>query len=301
MPLGFYWLDRLGRWPRGRLYALFAITTLLVATADYFSGERYTVYVLYFPIVAVGCWLLGMRAAVVLSLFASILWIADDVLAPPEPTPYLAKYWQAITRFIVFVAFAYTLTRLRAALARERYLSRYDELTGLANRASLFEIGKRDIARCHRSGQPLTAVFIDLDDFKQVNDRYGHADGDKVLQAVAAAIRKTTRETDIAARIGGDEFAILLPETTYEAAELYIPRLQECLRAGLQHHGQLVTVSIGVATYTSPPLMLDEILKVADDLMYVVKRRDKNSMKHTLVDGTDCHTDDQPDLTPVLN
>ncbi|HTQ39210.1 MAG TPA: GGDEF domain-containing protein [Pirellulales bacterium] len=300
MPLGFYWLDRLGRWPRPWLYALFAISTLLVATADYFSGERYTVYVLYFPIVALGCWLLGMRAAVVLSFFASILWIADDVLSPPEPMPYLAKYWQAGMRFIVFVAFAYMLTRLRTALARERFLSRYDELTGLANRASLFESGQRDVARCRRAGRSLTAVFIDLDEFKRVNDTYGHAEGDKVLQVVAETIRQTTRESDISARIGGDEFVVISPDMTFDDAERYISRLQEELKRSMRDHVWPVTFSIGVATFLSPPPMLDDIVKIADDLMYVVKRRAKNAVKHTLVDGCDSSAHEQTKLETML-
>src|SRR5215471_21642786 len=100
MALGFNWIERMSRWPRVALYLLFTAAMLLVATADYFSGERFTIYVLYFPIVALGCWVMGMRAAVVLSFFASILWILDDVFAPPEPMPYLAKYWQALTRFV---------------------------------------------------------------------------------------------------------------------------------------------------------------------------------------------------------
>jgi diguanylate cyclase (GGDEF)-like protein len=300
MPLGFYWLDRLNRWPRGRLYALFAVSMLLVASADYFSGERYTVYVLYFPIVAVGCWLLGLRAAIVLSLFASTLWIMDDILAPPEPTPYLAKYWQAATRFMVFVAFAYMLTRLRTALVRERYLSRNDELTGLANRTSLFEIGQHDIARCRRSGRPLTAVFIDLDDFKRINDRYGHGEGDRVLQAVAKAIRQTTRECDITARIGGDEFVVVLPEMTFEAAEHYIARLQQSLQTNVETLGHVVTFSIGAATFLSLPALVDDILKTADDLMYVVKRRAKNATKHTLVDVDGIRAGDRPELKPTM-
>lgn len=283
MSLGIHWIEHMSRWPRVGLYLLFAAAMLLVATADYFSGERYTVYVLYFPVVALGCWLLGMRAAIVLSLFASILWILDDVFAPPEPLPYLAKYWQAAMRFAVFVSFAYVLTRLRAALARERFLSHYDELTGLANRALLFEIGQRDLSRCHRMDRPLTAVFIDLDDFKLVNDRFGHAEGDRVLITVANAIREATREADIAARIGGDEFVVILPEMTFEGAEAYITRLQEQLRASVAKIGHSVTFSIGAATFASTPMMLDEVMKTSDDLMYVVKRRAKNATKHTLV------------------
>src|SRR5262245_36125903 len=168
-------INRLSRWPRWALYSLFAALTLGVAVIDWASGERYTVYVLYFPIVALGCWLLGMRAAIVLSFAASVLWIVDDFFSPPEPLPYLAKYWQALTRFIVFIVFANVLNRLHRAMRREYHLSHYDELTGLSNRASLFEGGPRDLSRCRRNGQPLTAIFIDLDQFKNVNDLYGHA------------------------------------------------------------------------------------------------------------------------------
>src|SRR5262249_23904668 len=189
--------------------------------------------------------------------------------------------------------------RLRTSLARERYLSRYDELTGLANRASLFEIGQRDIARCRRAGRPLTAVFIDIDDFKHVNDYFGHGDGDKVLQTIATAIRETTRESDIVARIGGDEFVVILPEMSYELAEHYITRLQDHLRSCVDEHGHDVTLSIGAATYMSPPGMLDEILKTADDMMYVVKRRAKNALKHTLIEGTNSHDGETVELNPT--
>ena len=276
-------LTRLTRVLARPLAIAFAIAMLLVATADYYSGERFTVYVLYFPIVAVGCWVLGMRAAVVLSIFASVLWIADDVFAPPEPMPYAAKYWQAITRFVVFVAFAYTLTRLRAALARERYLSRYDELTGLSNLASLFEIGKRDIARCHRSGQPLTAVFIDLDDFKQVNDHYGHAEGDKVLQAVATAIRQSTRETDIAARIGGDEFAIIQEDAAnqHEGAIALALRIIHAVSEpfDLDGHEASIGTSIGIALAPENGVEPEALLKSADLALYDAKANGRNDFR----------------------
>ena len=148
------WLNRLSRWPRSRCYLLLVGLMLAVAVADYYSGERYTVYVLYFPIVALSCWLLGLRTALVISFFSSVLWIADDIFAPAEPIPYLAKYWQALTRFLVFASFAYVLSRLRATMRREYQLSHFDELTGLANRASLFENGLRDVSRCRARRTP---------------------------------------------------------------------------------------------------------------------------------------------------
>ncbi len=276
-------IDRLSRWPRAALWALFFALTLGVAVADWLSGERYTVYVLYFPIVSLGCWLLGFRAAVVLSFFSSILWIVDDVFCPPDPIPYLAKYWQALTRFAVFVAFAYALTRMRRAMNREYQLSHYDQLTGLSNRASLFEGGPRDLARCRRNKQPLTAIFIDLDQFKNVNDRFGHAEGDRVLQAVADCVRCNTRDSDLTARFGGDEFVILAAEMDYDAARRFIYRMQSKLREAMALRNWPVTFSIGAATFIIPPASIDEVLKIADDLMYSVKRTLKDSIKHELV------------------
>src|SRR5215471_931598 len=278
-------IEHLKCWPRAGLYALFAVLTLAVAAIDFVSGERFTVYVLYFPIIASACWLVGLRPAIVLSFFASTLWIADDIFVPPEPIPYLAKYWQATTRFLVFVAFAYSLSRLRIALSREQFLSHFDELTGLANRASLFEMGQRDVARCFRPERPLTAIFIDLDQFKEVNDRFGHSEGDAVLRITSETIRQECRESDLPARIGGDEFVVLAPEMTFEAAHQYTERLQTKLRAAMEEFGWPVTFSIGAATYNSPPPNLDQIIKTADDLMYVVKHRQKDAVKHVLVDA----------------
>jgi diguanylate cyclase (GGDEF)-like protein len=281
------WLSRLGRWPRSRCYLLLVGLMLAVAVADYFSGERYTVYVLYFPIVALSCWLLGLRTALVLSFFSSILWIVDDIFAPPEPIPYLAKYWQALTRFLVFAGFSYVLSRLRTTMKREYHLSHFDELTGLANRTSLFENGQRDVSRCRRTERPLTAVFVDLDHFKQVNDRSGHAAGDLVLRAVANAILESTRDTDLTARIGGDEFVIVAPEMSYEAAQHYTERLQQKLRQAMQRGGWPVTFSIGAATFNYPPLLLDDVVKVADDLMYDVKHKQKDAVHLCLVEAAE--------------
>ncbi len=287
-------VDRLSRWPRSALWALFWGLIFLVGVADWLSGERYTVYILYFPIVALGSWLLGFRAAIALSFVSSILWIVDDIFSPPEPLPYLAKYWQAFTRFVVFVGFAYALARLRKAMSHEYRLSHFDELTGLSNRTSLFEVGQRDLARCRRAGRPLTAIFIDVDDFKRVNDNFGHAEGDRVLKAAAACIRQHTREEDLSARIGGDEFVILAAEMDFEAAAAFATRLRQRLGEAMSHRQWAVTFSIGVATFVRPPSAVDEVIKAADDLMYGVKRTAKNSIKHALLEYV------EPEMTESL-
>ena len=140
-------------------------------------------------------------------------------------------------------------------------------------------------------------MFVDLDHFKLVNDRSGHAAGDLVLRAVANAILESTRDTDLTARIGGDEFVIVAPEMSYNAAQHYTERLQQQLRQAMQRGGWPVTFSIGAATFNYPPLLLDDVVKVADDLMYDVKHKQKDAVHLCLVEAADI--DETPRWKPA--
>ena len=188
---------------------------LAVAVADYFSGERYTVYVLYFPIVAISCWLLGLRWRWCCRSLAPFCGLSTTSLHHRNRF----RIWRSTGRrsrgFWCSPDFLTSCRLPHPAMKREYHLSHFDELTGLANRTSLFENGQRNVSRCRRTERPLTAVFVDLDHFKLVNDRSGHAVGDFVLRAVANAILECTRDTDLTARIGGDEFVIIAPEMSY--------------------------------------------------------------------------------------
>jgi diguanylate cyclase (GGDEF)-like protein len=281
----FKFLDHLSSWPKPLLFAMFTVFTLLIGLYDYLTHEQAAVSVLYFPLISIACWVVGFRSAITLSLLACLLWILDDLAMPNRPWPKAFKYWQTAMNFLVYVAFAYMLAKLKTTMQWQHRISRSDELTGLSNRVALFDDGRRDLVRCRRNGRPLTAVFIDLDEFKQVNDLYGHAEGDKVLRTAANCLRLNTRESDLTARIGGDEFVVLAPEMSYEAAQRYAERLQRCFLAEMSRQGWPVTVSLGVATFNSPPGTVDELVKEADALMYAAKRLQKNSIKHCLVDS----------------
>jgi diguanylate cyclase (GGDEF)-like protein len=154
-----------------------------------------------------------------------------------------------------------------------------DSLTGLANRRSLEESLRSEIARAARFSDTICVVLADLDDFKQVNDHYGHAAGDEVLKAFAGALRKTVRESDVAGRWGGEEFALVLPGTDAEGGA----RLAERARAAIEArqvkmpNGDLcsVTASFGVAAYPESR-ELSEILAAADSALYAAKGAGKN-------------------------
>lgn len=174
-------------------------------------------------------------------------------------------------------------------LRRAEALSVTDDLTELYNSRYLNQVLRRESKRASRSGRPLSLVFLDLDGFKGVNDRYGHLAGSRALVEAAGVIRGSARETDVAARFGGDEFAIILPDTGSEGAEAVARRVCERI-AG---HGFLageglqltLTVSVGVATLPDVAASAEELLHAADIAMYAVKASGKNGVRIAQADG----------------
>jgi diguanylate cyclase (GGDEF)-like protein len=179
---------------------------------------------------------------------------------------------------------AYVLTTLNLALARAEHLARTDHLTGVANARYFFEVAGAELNRVQRYARPLTVAYIDVDDLKPVNDRLGHGAGDTLLRVVAQSIRVRVRKSDMVARVGGDEFALLLPEAGYEAAEAAVRKIHASLGQVMHNRGWRVTFSIGVVTCISPPdTTLEELIRVADGLMYSVKRSGKNQIRHEIL------------------
>ncbi|HEY9100548.1 sensor domain-containing diguanylate cyclase [Chitinimonas sp.] len=171
---------------------------------------------------------------------------------------------------------------LQEALQRAEYLAATDVLTGLANRRALFEKLEHELARCRRYGTPLSAVLIDLDHFKRVNDEHGHDAGDLVLRNVGQLITASIRSVDIAARYGGEELCVLLPQTAQQGALAFAEALRGKL-AALQHElGSTtitVTASLGVAS-VDPALDCDaaQLIKAADQALYAAKDGGRNQV-----------------------
>ncbi len=162
-------------------------------------------------------------------------------------------------------------------------LSVTDDLTHLYNSRYLNQVMRRETKRASRSGRPLSLLFIDLDGFKAVNDTHGHLFGSRALVEAAAVIRQSARETDVVSRFGGDEFALVLPDTGGEGAYAVGERIRERIAAhrflvgdGLDIH---LTVSIGVATLPDVAASAEELVQAADKAMYMVKESGKNGIQ----------------------
>jgi diguanylate cyclase (GGDEF)-like protein len=168
------------------------------------------------------------------------------------------------------------------ALQRAEALSVTDDLTQLYNSRYLNQVLRREAKRASRSGRPLSLLFVDLDGFKAVNDTHGHLSGSRALVEAAGLIRRSARETDVVSRFGGDEFALILPDTGSEGAVAVGERVRERVaehrfleRDGLDIH---LTVSVGVATLPDVAASAEELIHAADGAMYRVKAAGKNGV-----------------------
>lgn len=181
------------------------------------------------------------------------------------------------------------LAQLDAAAAELRrqkeaaeLLARTDELTGLANRRAFYEAANHEIQRASRYGVPLTLVLTDLDHFKSINDSYGHHVGDVVLQAFARTLNASIREVDLAGRWGGEEFVILMPDTSLGETLRVAERMRLTvagapMRAGKHSFGY--TASFGVATFSADTPTLDALLSRADEALYRAKAHGRNRIE----------------------
>lgn len=169
---------------------------------------------------------------------------------------------------------------LAKTLAEER--ASQDELTSLNNRRAFFELGKQLFKQAKRYQQHVSVMMIDIDHFKNINDNHGHTVGDSVLKSIAGLLQKTIREVDILARIGGEEFAIILPQTGIEEASKLAERIRQCIEAESIKHDQLqinITASFGIAACTVEGDDLDKMLTKADDALYIAKKKGRNQVK----------------------
>ena len=252
------------------------ILALCVAAADFLLSRAISISIFYFFPIILTTWLAGRVPGIIIAAVSAVMWLVAELFSGSRLAEPIAPYWNAFLQFGVFVV----VLLLFDAFRREKISARQDYLTGLGNRRQFFEHAEREINRLQRYGHAFTVAYIDVDNFKVVNDRYGHNAGDRLLKLIAEAIRVNIRITDSVARLGGDEFALILPETDAEAAEKFFSKLYRYLSDALVQGTWPVTLSIGIVTYVIPPATIDEMIRIVDKLMYSAKTSGKNQVKY---------------------
>ena len=278
-------LDRwFGGWSKSSMIVFTLILVGVIGAADYLTGSEIAFSIFYLIPISLVTWHVGRRAGLPISFLSALIWLICDRAASPHAINMIIGYWNGLVRLGFFIVQTLLLSSLKKTLEREKKLSRTDSLTETGNSRYFVEILRNEMERSRRSARSFTVVYMDIDDFKTVNDRLGHLQGDLVLQLLAGVLRRNLRRIDTVARLGGDEFGLLLPETEQEAAEKILERIRETLSAEMEKTQWPVTVSIGAATFVRSGHTVDEAIKIADDLMYSVKNLGKNGVKYSKIE-----------------
>ena len=262
----------------------------LVGLLDYITGPWLSFALLYVGPVLAAAWWLGRGPALLAGLTAGIAWFEAEAWGHRgEPTRVLM--WNSMSRLAMLLAMAAMVVRIREDRRRLKRvnaqlaglldgaekLARTDPLTGLPNRRAFLERLGDELARARRNAAPVCIAYLDIDNFKNLNDQRGHAEGDEFLQKVAQAIKDTVRVNDVAARLGGDEFAVLFTDAKRIAVEPLAHRLLARVRAlGDRYPGLDLGASVGMAWFELPPDHAEALLRRADGAMYQAKAAGKH-------------------------
>ena len=254
-----------------------------LGTAEASLGFEPSLLALYPVPIALATWAGVPRLTYALSAVAVTLPMPFSVLEG-EPIGW-ALVWSVSSNLVLLGIVAMLFAALKRRLSAEAAFATTDTLTGLPTRGSFMRQLDAELARAARYGRAFTLAYIDLDNFKAVNDLEGHDTGDELLRRVADALRSSTRQTDILGRLGGDEFAAVLPEIAGGATGSVLDNLRKQLTRAMDKGGWPVTFSIGAVTFEAPVDTSREALQVADVAMYAVKHAGKDGIRHAVWDG----------------
>jgi diguanylate cyclase (GGDEF)-like protein len=275
--------DIIAKLPIAVIATLALVLCFIVGAVDAVTGPAYSLAPFYLAPVIIAAWFAGRRAGYVLSCASALVWLVAEMAGRRHYKLDFATYWNDFMELMLFLLAALIVSALKGALERENELARTDHLTGMPNRRDYYERVDAEMRRNHRYKDPFTVAYLDIDNFKNINDTLGHAEGDKLLRHVAVVIAAAIRETDTVARLGGDEFALLLPETSGDAALSAATKVRQQLKAKVENRWS-VSFSMGMVTYLKSPETIDEVIGRADRLMYEVKEDSKDALRWEVVE-----------------
>ena len=253
----------------------YVLVTLLVYWANALSPSTARLGILYTIPVLLVTWTEGLAWGIVFAVATTVFREAIAWVQMPADTPMLWRIVNGLAYLAVLgiaMAGLQTLRRSEATLAR---LVTQDQLTNVLNARAFADRLTQELDRNRRYPRPLALMYMDLDNFKVINDTHGHQTGDAVLRLVADAMRSSVRQADVVGRLGGDEFAVLMPETDAQLADAAAKRLIVGLRSVFKGTPN-VTASIGVVSCTATDASTDDLLRRADQAMYDAKKSGKD-------------------------
>jgi diguanylate cyclase (GGDEF)-like protein len=277
--------SRLKNYSKPLLVVSSFVLALVIGIIRYLTGPEWALSALYLFLIILVTWKVGTGTGILISFTSAISWLIADLMMINSFSNPLIPYLNETLRLVVFLILTYIISILKISIDKHKELSRTDHLTGIANRRAFIDLANLELNKARRYQVPISILYMDIDNFKFINDHFGHHIGDRLLCSVAKTIKDHIRAIDVTARFGGDEFGILLAETGSGEAALVAGKLKEKLEELAQQYRWPVTFSTGVVTFERIPASVDELIDAADAQMYLAKQNGKNQTRHQTMVG----------------
>lgn len=251
----------------------------LLGLIDYATGNEFTLSLFYLIPVALVTWTVDHKTGLFLSFISGLTLLGAEIAAGQTYSHSLYSVLNTLVRTAFYVVVVYLVTELQRSRKEEQLAARTDYITGAVNARYFNELLQMEISRIRRYPHPITLVYVDVDNFKLVNDLFGHKIGDEVLRFIATELKSQLRVTDTVARLGGDEFVLLLPSTRQPEARLVVSKVYANLMERMRQKNWPVTFSMGAVSCEFSPYSAEQLVNMADELMYEVKNSTKNDIR----------------------
>lgn len=251
----------------------------LLGLIDYATGNELNISLFYLVPIVLVTWAVDHRTGLFLSFISGLTLLGAEIAAGQTFSHPIFYLLNTLLRTGFYVVVVYLVTELQKSRQEEQLAARTDYITGAVNARYFNELLQMEISRIRRYPHPITLVYVDVDNFKLVNDLFGHKIGDDVLRFIAAELKSQLRITDTVARLGGDEFVLLLPSTRQPEARLVVSKVYANLMEKVQQKNWPVTFSMGAVSCEFSPYSAEQLVNMADELMYEVKNSTKNDIR----------------------
>jgi diguanylate cyclase (GGDEF)-like protein len=227
----------------------------------------------------------GSKAGATIAIFTAISLLVTNRALSSFYIINISPVYDSLVALFVYLFIGIIVTNFRKVHRVEAVAADTDSLTGVYSSRRFYAELAKEIVRSKRYGHAFSLAYIDVDNFKQINDTLGHSIGDNLLIQLSKCLLESLRATDVVARIGGDEFVCILPEAEQIHAKSALLKAEKALKYSMEKHDWDVSISIGVVTFETLPDNVREDIKLADELMYEVKNNGKNNIAYRVRHG----------------
>jgi len=275
-----------------RKFFVFMVSSIVALAIGYIhllAGKELALSLFFLVPIVSATWYSGTYAGIAVAFMSIIIWLVADIKMISTYSANWLPFINEFLRLTVFLFIVSILHRMKKMIIIHKNLSILDSLTNLLNRRGFNIEGFKEIERSRRTGNHFSIAYMDIDNFKTINDTLGHHTGDALLVCVARTLKSKLRNMDIVARLGGDEFLMMLPRTSGKSAEQAVEKLKKFLDEAMERNNWAVSFSFGIASFSNgTPSSVLVAIASADTLMYKAKNSGKNriEIQETNPDGS---------------